>query len=56
MSRSEDNREGLSPAAPNILDLFEEDGESDDAYEPATEDSNIDTTTNEDDSEGDFAG
>ena len=56
MSRSEDDREGLSPPAPNILDLFEDEDESDDIYEPATEESDLATTTNGEDSEGEFAG
>ena len=56
MSRSENDREGLSPRAPNILDLFGDDDESDDVYEPATEESDLATTTNEEGSETDFAG
>lgn len=56
MSRSEDSREGLSPV-PNILDLFEdEDDENDDIYEPATEQSDLATTTTEEESETEFAG
>lgn len=56
MSNSEDNREGLSPAPPNILDFLGDDDESDDVYEPATEESDLGTSINEDESEGDFAG
>jgi hypothetical protein len=57
MSRPEDDREGLSPPAANILDLFEdEEEESDDIFEPASEDSEFGTTTNEEESDIDFAG
>ena len=56
MSRPQDDREGLSPPAPNILDLFEgEDDDDEDVYEPVTEESDLATTT-EEDSEGEFAG
>lgn len=56
MSRPQDDREGLSPPAPNILDLFEgDDDDEDDVYEPVTEESDLATTT-EEDSEGEFAG
>ena len=59
MSRSEDSREGLSPPPPpNILDLFEDDDddESEDIFEPATDDSEAFSTTNEEGSENEFAG
>ena len=57
MSRSDDSREGLSPPPPpNILDLFADDDESDDIFEPATEDSEAPSTTGEEESETEFAG
>jgi hypothetical protein len=56
MSRSADDREGLSPPAPNILDLFEDDDESDDVYEPVTEESDLASTEDGEEEEGNFAG
>jgi hypothetical protein len=50
MSQNNQDREGLSPPPPNILDLFQDDDESDDIYEPTTEESEI-AATNEDESE-----
>ncbi|KIV89378.1 hypothetical protein PV10_08951 [Exophiala mesophila] len=37
MSNPNDPREGLSPSPPNILDLFDEDGDSDVDFAPATD-------------------
>lgn len=53
MSKSENDREGLSPPPPNLLDLLEDD---DDVYEPGTEESDLGTSVNEEESEGDSAG
>ena len=60
MSQTGDDREGLSPPPPNILDLFDEDDdESDDVYQPAAEESGMSelasTTEDEDGEEGAFA-
>jgi hypothetical protein len=57
MSRAEDDREGLSPSPPNLIDIFEDDDESDDVYEPVPEESEYTTTTNDDgEDEAEFAG
>ena len=56
MSRAEDDREGLSPPAPNILDLFGDDDESDDVFEPATEESDLADTTDGEEGGSEFTG
>jgi hypothetical protein len=57
MSRAEDDREGLSPSPPNLLDIFEDDDESDDVYEPVPEESEYTTSTNnESEDEAEYAG
>lgn len=53
MSNPVDSREGLSPSPPNILDLFDEDGESDLDFEPSEEQS---TEANADDTDGEYTG
>lgn len=39
MAGANDNRDGLSPPPRTIFDVFGEDEEDDDIYQPATEDS-----------------
>lgn len=58
MSRSADDREGLSPSPANILDFLGEEDEDDDIYEPTTEQSEMTASTAEDEEEddGEFAG
>lgn len=56
MSRSADDREGLSPSPANILDYLGEEDEDDDLYEPAAEQSDLTTSAAEEDDEGEFAG
>jgi len=56
MSRAPDDREGLSPSPPNILDLFEGDDEEDDEIYEAAEDQTTEGETNDEDEEGDYLG
>lgn len=53
MSTSNDPREGLSPSPPNILDLFDEDGDSDVDFAPATDE---DPSTQASDSNTEYTG
>ena len=56
MSRPINDREGLSPAPPNILDLFEGEDDDDEMHEPETGESTTTGDTQEEESDGEYAG